>query len=380
VNLCWVSESDLTVVANGTAEGVTRHALGAGEDAATTTGCSSYRFAPGVVPSFSIAEYTPLIRPAINVFHLPPQGPAAQEYALAAETVLPFETEWFGAPQTKVTVAQLPDIDDAPFESGPLLFAPLVLAERSAIQQRMMHQLVHASFHSPRPWIEEGLAHFAQALEREHQSGRAAALSYMQTFLPPLQVAEADVAEVRNPGSRGSETRATPATPGLIVSTDEVMYRIKAMYVWWMLRDMVGDAALQQAIRKYRPQEDRDTAYMPHLVAQAAKRDLEWFFDDWLYRDRGLPDFRVDAVFPRVTLDGTYVVTVTVANDGNAAAEVLVFARAEGGQHQKRLLVKGKSKAVGRIELPARPTEALVNDGSVPESNMKNNSMPVAPK
>jgi hypothetical protein len=43
-------------------------------------------------------------------------------------------------------------------------------------------------------------------------------------------------------------------------------------------------------------------------------------------------------------------------------------------------LVKGKSKAVDRIELPARPTEALVNDGSVPESNMKNNSMPVAPK
>ena len=381
VNLCWVGESNLTVVANGKAEGVTRHALGAGEEAATNTGCSAYTFAPVAVPSFSIAEYTPLIRPAIDVFHLPPQGPAAQEYALAAEKVLPFETDWFGAPKMKVTVAQLPDVGDAPFESGPLLFTPLVLADRGATQLRMMHQLVHASFTSPRPWIEEGLAHFAQALEREHENGRAAAISYMRTFLPPLQAAEAAVAQVSDARAPASATAAKPNAPGLIASTDEVMHRIKAMYVWWMLRDMVGDAALKQALKKYRPAEDKDTAYMPGLIAQASKRNLEWFFDDWLYRDRGLPDFRVDAAFPRATLNGTYVVTLTVANDGDAAAEVLVFARAQGGQHQKKLLVKGKGKAVERIEVPATPTEAVVNDGSVPESNTTNNALAVvAPK
>ena len=157
------------------------------------------------------------------------------------------------------------------------------------------------------------------------------------------------------------------------------MYRIKAMYVWWMLRDMVGDAALQRALKKYRAAEDKDTAYMPDLIHQEAKRNLEWFFDGWLYRDRGLPDFRVDAVFPRATLNTTYVVTVTVANDGDAAAEVLVIVHAEGGQHQKKLLVKGKSKAVERIEVPTTPTEAVVNDGSVPESNRNNNSMAITP-
>ena len=155
------------------------------------------------------------------------------------------------------------------------------------------------------------------------------------------------------------------------------MYRVKAMYVWWMLRDMVGEAALQQAFKKYRPLDDKDTAYMPRLIEQAAKRDLEWFFDDWLYRDRGLPDFRVDSVFPRTTLNGTYVVTVTLANDGDAAAEVPVFVRAEGGERTKRMLVKGKSKAVDRVEVPTTPNEAVVNDGSVPESNMNNNAMAV---
>ena len=33
---------------------------------------------------------------------------------------------------------------------------------------------------------------------------------------------------------------------------DETYYRSKAAYVWWMLRDTVGDEALQQAIAKYR--------------------------------------------------------------------------------------------------------------------------------
>jgi hypothetical protein len=383
VNLCWVSETAQTVVANGRFEGVTRHVLGAGEEATTSTGCSAYTFAPisTTVPTFAVAEYTALLRPAVNVYHLAEQTPAAQEYALAAENVLPFETEWFGAPKSKVTVVQLPEPGDAPFESGPLLFTPLATTDRSAIQLRTMHQLVHASFSSPRPWINEGLAHFAQALQRERQEGRAAAISYMQVFLPPLQAAEAGVARVSDPGSRGSETRATQTTPGLITSTDEVMYRVKAMYVWWMLRDMTSNAALQQAIAKYRPADDKDAAYMPRLIEQAARRNLEWFFDDWIYRDRGLPDFRVDAVFPRATLSGSTVVTVTVANDGDAGAEVAVFVRAEGGQHQKRLLVKGKSKAVERIEVPATPLEAVVNDGSVPESNTGNNSLSIpAPK
>ena len=371
VNLCWVGESALTTIANGRAEGASRHAMGAGEEAETAMGCSAYSFAPvaTTVPAFALAEYTVLSRPDTNVYHLPPQAPAAQEYALAAEKVLPFATEWFGAPRTKVQVVQLPNIGDLPFESGPILFTPLELTDRNAIQLRMMHQLVHASFNSTRPWIEEGLAHFAQALERERQGGRAAALAYMQNFLPALQAAEAGVARV-------SDTRV----PGLINSTDEVMYRVKAMYVWWMLRDMAGEAALQQAFKKYRALDDKDTAYMPRLIEQAAKRDLEWFFDDWLYRDRGLPDFRVDSVFPRTTLNGTHVVTVTVANDGDPAAEVAVSVRAEGGERTKRMLVKGKSKAVDRVEVPTTPIAAVVNDGSVPESNMNNNKMAVAPK
>ena len=44
----------------------------------------------------------------------------------------------------------------------------------------------------------------------------------------------------------------------LVNTTSEELYRSKAMYVWWMLRDMVGEAALKKAFAAYRPEQDKD--------------------------------------------------------------------------------------------------------------------------
>jgi hypothetical protein len=45
----------------------------------------------------------------------------------------------------------------------------------------------------------------------------------------------------------------------------------------------------------------------------------------------------------------------------------------------KRVLVKSHDKTIERIEVPVVPTEVIVNDGSVPESDTANNSF-VIPK
>lgn len=359
LKLCWVSEEDnLSVVSNGALEGVNRNVLGATEEATTHSGCSLFSFANigATVPSFAIADYGVLSRPSIDVFHVPDQASLAQEYALAAEKMLPIDTEWFGSPKKKVTVVQVPDPGAAPFETGALLFTPLQTLDRRVLEWRMLHQLVHASFASPRPWIDEGLARFAIALRAE-QEGRAAAISYMHQFLPALQTAEKQ-----------------PAEHGLATSTDELMYAAKAMFVWWMLRDMVGDAALQRAIRAYRPENDKSPSYLPDLIAKEGHRDLTWFFNDWVYRDHGLPDLRVVSAFPRQTLGNSYVVAVTIENTGAVSAEVPVIVRTAQGDRIKRVLVKAKDKAVERIEVPIMPTEVIVNDGSVPESDMTNNT------
>ena len=160
----------------------------------------------------------------------------------------------------------------------------------------------------------------------------------------------------------------------LVNTTSEELYRSKAMCVWWMLRDMVGDAALKKAIAAYRPEQDKEPSYMPRLIAAQTQRDLEWFFDDWVYRDRGLPDFKVESAFPRKTMTNGYMVTITVDNLGTAGAEVPITVKFAGGDTTKRLEVRAKSKGVIRIEIPAAPQEIVVNDGSVPESDMTNNT------
>jgi aminopeptidase N len=178
--------------------------------------------------------------------------------------------------------------------------------------------------------------------------------------------------------SEAEKQTATPrsgdeASRSLVNTTSEELYRSKAMCVWWMLRDMLGDQALKKAIAAYRPEQDNSPSYMPKLIAAQTQRDLEWFFDDWVYRDRGLPDFKIASAFPRKTLTETYMVTITVDNLGTAGGEVPVTVKFAGGEITKRVEVRAKNKGVVRVEVPAAAVEVVVNDGSVPESDMTNN-------
>src|SRR5205814_605470 len=88
--------------------------------------------------------------------------------------------------------------------------------------------------------------------------------------------------------------------------------------------------------------------------------------------DRGLPDFKVASVHPR-KMAGNYVVTVTVENRGGAGAEVPLTLTMVEGKVARKIEVHAKSEAVIRIEAASAPLEVLVNDGSVPESDMSNN-------
>ncbi len=105
-------------------------------------------------------------------------------------------------------------------------------------------------------------------------------------------------------------------------------------------------------------------------VAQGG--DLGWFFDDWVYRDRGLPDLSIVNVTPRA-LDkigdkgAGWLVAVEVRNDGDAAAEVPVTVRSGTLTTTQQLRVPGRSSASTRIVFEGTPTEVLVNDGTVPE-------------
>jgi hypothetical protein len=330
----------------------------------------TYRSLGSAVPAFVIANYEVIERQAVAVHFLRGHDSAATNYADAAETAAPFITEWFGAPRSKAETADLSDPNAAPYESGYLLLTPLTSTDPKLAGLVAAHQLAHAAFFSPRPWINEGIAHFAQALYREHQSGRQAALDYMG---------------VHRYAFSGSQKTTAPRSDdevkqSLVNTSDEELYRSKAMYVWWMVRDMIGDPALKKALASYRPDEDKEPSYMQRLIAAQTQRDLEWFFDDWIYRDRGLPDFKVESAFVRKTLPGAYVLTIMVDNLGAAGAEVPLTVRFAGGEVTQRLVVRGKSNGVIRVEAPKQPQEIVVNDGSVPESDVTNNTFKIDPE
>ena len=221
---------------------------------------------------------------------------------------------------------------------------------------------VAARFSSPRRWIEDGLQRFLQALAVDRRAGRKSALQFLNEYLPPLLSAE--VAADTVPSGSKDQSQNT-----LVNTSDEILLRGKGAFVFWMLRDMLGDAPLQRALAAYRPAQDSSPSYLQSLLEEGRKRDLEWFFDDWVYRDRGLPDFRVESVYARPVLDDPNqlsLVTVTIENRGTAGAEVPVLIQTASGERTVRILSPAHQKVSARSQLPGSPTKVIVNDGSVP--------------
>ena len=176
---------------------------------------------------------------------------------------------------------------------------------------------------------------------------------------------------------------AEPASPGensgqpLALAISPVYYRTKATYVSWMLRDVASDTDSFRGAARLRSGAGHEqgkrqrfwSGSFETVVEQAgARRDLSWFFDDWVDADKGLPDLSIESVFPTAQQAGNWLVAVNVANSGYAAAEVPVTVRTEATSVTQRVRVPARGKAVQRILIQGKPTEVQVNDGTVPES------------
>ncbi len=326
-----------------------------------------------VTPTFVMANYQNQSKPSFYLYSFAGHEAGAATYSSALEPATKFVSGWFGPPSAPIAVVDFANPNSAPFESGTLLMASMAAEDSKLAGINLVHELVHSALLSSRPWVYEGLAHFAEAMYRQGQGGRQAALDFLGLHRAAFLDSEKEV-------SAASQKNIGQKSPGqpLASTFDETYYRSKAAYVWWMLRDMVGDSALKQAIGKYRAEDDKDPKYVELLIETAAKRDLGWFFDDWVYQDRGLPDFHVQSVHPWKTDKGVQFITVTLENLGDVGAEVPFTILFEGGEITKRLEVRAKGTATTRVELPQPPSEVRVNDGSVPESDLTNNMFKIS--
>jgi hypothetical protein len=312
---------------------------------------------------------------------------ALPAYSAAAALVEPLLTEWLG-PQP-LTSLNLLDHPGQPFQDDTLLVLPMRSADPATLAPSLAHSLTHLWIHSAHPWIDEGLAQFLGLLWTERTSGHAATLAELQDDARSLALIEPEDPETAGcpihdgsivMGGKEPDTSLECASVSLAGSsladaTGEVFYRTKAAAVWWMLRSIVGDDALKQAIQVFRndPKLDLNSTGLQHTLENTSHKDLAWFFNDWVYRDRGLPDLSIVNITPsqltsRAGLPTGWLVSVEVRNDGYAAADVPITVRSATTSDTQRLRIPGRSSTSTRFIFAGTPEQVEVNDGSVPET------------
>ena len=313
-------------------------------------------------PSLFVTDRAPTVTDNSLIAAVTDHYDALPNYGAGAAKVQPLLTDWLGTGPLRML--NILDYNGQPFEDDALLVAPMRAAAPEALAPSLVHSLSHAWFGSSHVWLDEGVAQWMSLLWLEEAQGREVAVRHLQEEAKTLALAEP---------APGANASADAEGQSLIRASDEVYYRTKAAAVLWMLRSVVGDDALKQALKLYRSdKQDADPKEFQRVLERTSKRELGWFFDDWVYRDRGLPDLSIASVTPReieqVGNKGSgWLVAVVVQNDGDAVAEVPVTVRSGTLTTTQRLRVPARSSASTRVVFEGTPEEVLVNDGSVPE-------------
>ena len=307
-----------------------------------------------------------------------PVPEAAEGYATAAQSLEPLLRAWVGPdPAGPLTILEHAG---EPFEDGAFFAAHLSpSADPRDIAPALVRGLGHAYFHDPAAWsvwLEEGVPELMSLFALERGSGRDAAVAQLEHNATLIALSEPAPAPA---GAASGETAPT----ALVRASADVFVRLKAAAVLWQLRDILGDEAFRTGLLSFRHSlaanagYDRDQTSFEKTLERTSGRDLGWFFGDWVYQDRGLPDLTITAVDPhampaRPGKNGGYLVAVVVKNEGDAVAEVPVTV-ASGGTGAgaltatERLRVAAHSSAATRVLFEGTPETLAVNDGSVPE-------------
>ena len=328
--------------------------------ATTDTGPTTLAFES---PSLFVAVRTAHPGPHLTAYTLTEDESAINNWLAVATDVAPMIERWLGLdPHTQLTLLDLPDPSDLPWESGPLLAIPVRDAPPEQLSAVLSHALTHA-WMAPEPyWLNEGTANFMGTLWDDRQHHRDQALATLESGRQALALAEPS-----SPAEGAGQPLASAISP--------VYYRTKAAYILWMLRDLVGDDALATALRASNAAEPGKADVKPSsassfqtILKTAAPRNLNWLFADWIDADHGLPDFTIDRIFPNAVQSGNWLTSVTISNAGYAAAEVPVTVRSTTNKTTERVFVPARGTVKPRILVQGKPIEVQLNDGTVPET------------
>ena len=298
---------------------------------------------------------------------------AVQSYGSAAAQVRPLLEQWLG-PTPRMPMLLL-DHAGSRFEDAGFLAMRLEAGQSNAqIVPELMTPLVHAWFGPGRSevaraglWLDQGLPELMGLLWTERTVGKPAALAELGQASALLALAEPDF--TTHPEAVGEPL------PG---ASAQVYLRLKSASVLWQLRELLGDPVMRACLAAWRhsvsvnPKLEGEAGAFQRTMEAASKQDLGWFFDDWVNRDRGLPDLTIVAAIPRAEpaqagKNSGYLVAVEVRNDGDAVADVPVIVHGLTTSQTERLRIAGHASNSVRIVFEDQPESVQVNDGSVPE-------------
>ncbi len=177
-------------------------------------------------------------------------------------------------------------------QTAATLHGPEAEPERSS-QGLVAHELAHQWWGDlltcrdwAHAWLNEGFTTYFEALYREHRNGvdefRYAMLGAARTYL------EEDATQYR----RAIVTNLYTEPMDLF---DAHLYP-KGAWCLHMIRGILGDDLFFKAIHRYAEAnawKNVITDDLRRAIEEATGRNLDWFFDEWLYRG-GHPDFHVE--------------------------------------------------------------------------------------
>ncbi len=177
----------------------------------------------------------------------------------------------------------------------------MFLTKPNVVEDLISHELAHSWFGNMvtcknwgELWLNEGFATFMEAVYREKKYGR-------EDYLRKIQ----EIAEEFRVDDRISQKRhalynqqARPDNSLFDVTTYQ-----KGGAVIHTLRETVGDENFWRAVNIYLNRhkfQNVETTDLQRAMEETSKMDLDWFFDQWIYRG-GYPKLKIEPVYNTTT-------------------------------------------------------------------------------
>lgn len=289
------------------------------------------------------------------------------DYALAPG-ILQFFTEYIGPfPFEKLANVESKTIFGGMENAGAIFYAENSVSGNRKSEDLISHEIAHQWFGDMATeksfahlWLSEGFATYLTNIYWEKKYGNAA---FQERLKKDRQQAVGF--------SKVNRNSIVDTTSGLMELLNANSYQ-KGGWVLHMLRREAGDELFQRIIRSYYEKykgSNADTRDFQKVAEEVSGKNLEWFFDQWLYQP-GIPKIEV-----QWKMQGNDLV-ITVQQTGKTVFQFpLTIGYLVGGKMQEKTIGVARQKETFALPMATKPTKLVLDpntdllfDGNVSET------------